>query len=60
MSGRLTNRVDKLEQSQGRGCHCLLYTDAWSKELLEAEVTRLKQTYSSVLPILVDEADLAV
>ena len=57
--GRLTSRLDKLEQSQGQGTYCLLYTDAWSEEQLVAEVERLKQTYSSVLPILVDEADLA-
>lgn len=56
--GRLTSRVNRLEQSRGQvGC-CLLYTDAWSEEQLEAEITRLKQTYSSVLPMLVDGDDL--
>ena len=56
--GRLTSRVNRLEQSRGQAGYCLLYTDAWSEEQLEAEITRLKQTYSSVLPILVDEDDL--
>jgi len=56
---RLSNRVNKLEQSQGRGCFCLLYTNAWSDEQLAAEVERLKQTYASVMTFLVSEDDLA-
>ena len=59
MMSRLSNRVDELERSQGRGTHCLLYTDAWSEEQLAAEVARLKQTYASVMTFLVDEDDLA-
>lgn len=60
MNGRLSARVGKLEQSQGQGCYCLLYTDAWSQEQLNAEIARLRETYASVLPILVDEDDLAL
>ena len=56
---RLTNRVNKLEQSLGQGTHFLLYTNAWSDEQLAAEVERLKQTYASVMTFLVDENDLA-
>ena len=59
MNTRLSNRVNKLEQSSGQGFSFLLYTDAWSQERLDAEIARLKETYDSVLPILLDEADLA-
>lgn len=57
---QLETRVGKLEESQGKGCFCLLYTDAWTDEQLAAEVARLKRTYASVVPILVDEDDLAL
>ncbi len=59
MSSRLSNRVNKLEQSNGQGFTFLLYTDAWSQERLDAEMARLKETYDSVLPILLNEADMA-
>ena len=55
---KLETRIDRLEQARGQGTYCMLYTDTWSEEKLEAEVARLKQTYTSVLPILVDEDDL--
>jgi hypothetical protein len=56
---KLETRIGKLEQSQGKGTHCLLYTDAWSDEQLATEVARLKQTYASVMAFLVDVDDLA-
>jgi hypothetical protein len=56
----LKTRVDRLEQVQVQGTYCLLYTDTWSKEQLETQVARLKQTYSSVLPIQVYEEDMAL
>ncbi len=60
MSIRLSNRVNKLEQSNGQGFTFLLYTDAWSKEHLEAEISRLGQTYTTVMPLLMHEKDLAL
>ncbi len=58
MSGRLTSRVSKLEQSKGQGTYCLLFPSSWTQEKLDAVTARLKQTYADVLQLEMDDDDL--
>lgn len=54
----LTGRVDRLEQARGKGTYWLLYPTSWTQEKLDAETAKLKQTYSEVFPLEMDDEDL--
>lgn len=54
----MSNRVDKLEQSQGKGTYCLLYPSSWTQEKLDAVTAKLRQTYAHVLQLEMDDEDL--